>query len=44
MIVAEVDGKVIANSEIRKMVGKSSHVGELGIVIKLGYRDNGYWN
>jgi len=40
-LVAEVDGKVVANSEITKRGGYSKHVGGLGIGIKKGYRDIG---
>lgn len=40
-LVAEVDGKVVANSEITKRGGYSRHVGGLGIAIKNGYRDVG---
>ena len=37
-IVAEVDGKVVANSEVEKRRGPMSHVGYLGIAVKRGYR------
>ncbi len=40
-LIAEVDGKVVANSEITKREGYSKHVGGLGIAIKKGYRDIG---
>lgn len=41
-IVAEVDGKVIASSGINKRrYGCEKHVGDLGIIIKSGYRDLG---
>ena len=40
-LVAEVDGKVVANSEITKRGGYSRHVGGLGIAIRKGYRDIG---
>ncbi|MFB0503162.1 MAG: N-acetyltransferase family protein [Candidatus Bathyarchaeia archaeon] len=40
-LIAEVDGKVVANSEITKRGGYSKHVGGLGIGIKKGYRDIG---
>jgi len=40
-VVAEVDGKMIANSEIEKRSGFMSHVGYLGIAIKSGYRGIG---
>jgi L-amino acid N-acyltransferase YncA len=39
--VAEVDGKVIANSEVGKRSDIMSHVGDLGIGIKQGYRGIG---
>ncbi len=40
-IAAEVDGKVVANSEISRGDGYSAHVGGLGIAIKSGFRDMG---
>jgi RimJ/RimL family protein N-acetyltransferase len=40
-LVAEVDGRVVANSEITKRGGYSKHVGGLGIGIEKGYRDIG---
>ena len=41
-IVAEVDGKVIASSGITKRrYSCEKHVGDLGIIIKAGYRDLG---
>ncbi len=40
-MVAEVDGKVVANSEIGKKGGYSSHVGGVGIGIRQDYRDIG---
>jgi len=40
-LVAEVDGKVVGNSEITKRGGYSRHVGGLGIEIRSGYRDIG---
>jgi RimJ/RimL family protein N-acetyltransferase len=40
-LVAEVNGSVIANSEFSKKSGYSSHVGELGIIIKKGFREVG---
>ena len=39
--VAEVEGKVVANSEIGKREGCMSHVGGFGIAIKQGYRGIG---
>jgi len=40
-LVAEIDGKVVANSEITKREGYSTHVGGLGIGIRNGYRGLG---
>jgi ribosomal protein S18 acetylase RimI-like enzyme len=41
-LVAEVEGKVIAGSELRKQTGKySKHIGNIGIAVKRGYRDIG---
>ena len=41
-VVAEVDGKVIGNSEIgRRLSGYDRHVGSIGIAIKKGFRDIG---
>jgi RimJ/RimL family protein N-acetyltransferase len=40
-LVAEVDGKVIASSDIHPLKGFERHVGVLGIVIKNGFRDVG---
>ena len=40
-LVAEVHGSVVANSVLRKKRGYQSHVGELGIIIKKGFRDVG---
>jgi len=41
-LVAEVDGKVVASSGItRRSAPCESHVGDLGIIIKAGYRDVG---
>jgi RimJ/RimL family protein N-acetyltransferase len=41
-IVAQVDGKAVANSEInRKQSGYEKHVGAIGIAIKEGFRDLG---
>jgi len=39
--VAEVEGKVIANSEVEKRSDLMSHLGYLGIAIKSGYRGIG---
>jgi len=41
ILVAEVDGKVVANSSITKREEYSKHVGGLGIGIRKGYRDIG---
>jgi RimJ/RimL family protein N-acetyltransferase len=40
-IVAEVDGNVVASSDVNPGTGYESHVGTVGIVIKQGYRDAG---
>ena len=40
-VVAEVDGKVVANSEVGRRRGFQSHVGGLGIATKKGYRGIG---
>jgi RimJ/RimL family protein N-acetyltransferase len=40
-LVAEVDGKVIASSDIHPLRGFEKHVGVLGIIIKDGFRDVG---
>jgi ribosomal protein S18 acetylase RimI-like enzyme len=40
-IIAEVDGKMVANSEAEKRSGLMSHVGYLGIGIKANYRGIG---
>jgi L-amino acid N-acyltransferase YncA len=40
-VIAEVDGKMMANSEVEKRSGFMSHVGYLGIGIKAGYRGIG---
>jgi len=40
-VVAEVDGKMVANSEVEKRSGPLSHMGNLGIAIRSGYRGIG---
>ncbi len=40
-VVAEVDGKLVANSEVEKGISYMSHLGYLGIGIKKGYRGIG---
>ncbi|MHA2300754.1 MAG: N-acetyltransferase family protein [Candidatus Thorarchaeota archaeon] len=40
-IVAEVHGHVIANSDVTIKTGQRRHVGDIGIIIKQGYRDIG---
>jgi RimJ/RimL family protein N-acetyltransferase len=40
-LVAEVNGKVVANSELSRKSGYATHVGEIGIAIRAGYRDVG---
>lgn len=39
--VAEMNGKVVAHAEVGRRTGLMSHVGELGIAIKQGYRGIG---
>jgi RimJ/RimL family protein N-acetyltransferase len=41
MVCAEVDGKMVGICEISPKFGKMSHMGELGISVKDGYRDIG---
>ena len=41
IVVAEVDGKVVANSSLTKKTGYSNHVGDLAIGIMNGFRDIG---
>jgi len=41
MIGAEVDGKIVGTSEFGLKSGYSTHVGDLGIVIRKGYRGVG---
>lgn len=40
-LVAEVDGKVVAVSEITKRTGYEKNLGVIGIVIRRGFRDLG---
>jgi len=40
-LVAEVDGKVVAISEIDKRSGHQKHVGMMGIAVRRGFRDLG---
>lgn len=40
-MVAEVDGTVVASSDIHALSGYEKHVGVIGIVIKRGFRDLG---
>jgi L-amino acid N-acyltransferase YncA len=40
-LIAEVDGKMVANSEVERRSGLMSHVGYLGIGIKADYRGIG---
>lgn len=40
-VVAEVDGRMVANCEINPRPGRMSHVGSLGISVKDGYREIG---
>ena len=41
ILLAEVEGKVVANSSTTKKTGYSEHVGTLGIAIKGGFREIG---
>ncbi|MGQ9544222.1 MAG: GNAT family N-acetyltransferase [Candidatus Bathycorpusculaceae bacterium] len=40
-LVAEVNGRVVASSDIHPLKGFEKHVGVLGIVVKRGFRDLG---
>ncbi|MEM3577416.1 MAG: GNAT family N-acetyltransferase [Candidatus Bathyarchaeia archaeon] len=40
-LVAEVDGKIVASSDIHPRSGFARHVGVLGIIVKDGFRDVG---
>jgi len=40
-VVAEVDGKMVANAEVGCRRGNMSHVGDIGIGIRAGYRGIG---
>jgi RimJ/RimL family protein N-acetyltransferase len=40
-LAAEVNGKVVASSDINILKGDEKHVGVLGVVIKYGFRDLG---
>jgi len=40
-VVAEVDGRLVANSEVNMKSGPMSHTGELAIMVRSGYRDVG---
>ncbi len=40
-IVAEVNGKLVASSDVRKLGGYEKHVGVVGIVVKKDFRDLG---
>ncbi|MGB9756202.1 MAG: GNAT family N-acetyltransferase, partial [Candidatus Bathyarchaeales archaeon] len=40
-LVAEVEGKVIASSDIHPLKGFERHVGVLGIIVKNGFRNVG---
>jgi RimJ/RimL family protein N-acetyltransferase len=40
-LIAEVDGKVVASSEIDRRTGYEGHVGVIGLAIKSGFRDLG---
>ncbi len=41
MIVAEIDGHAVGNSEINPRIGRMKHYASLGISLKDGYRDAG---
>jgi RimJ/RimL family protein N-acetyltransferase len=41
MIAAEVDGRFVGQAAVGPKMGRSSHVGVLGISLKAGYRDAG---
>jgi phosphinothricin acetyltransferase len=41
LLVAEVDGRVVASSDINRQRGYEKHAGVVGIVIKGGFRDLG---
>jgi RimJ/RimL family protein N-acetyltransferase len=40
-LVAEVDNRLVASSDIRILHGDEQHVGVLGIVVSSGFRDSG---
>jgi RimJ/RimL family protein N-acetyltransferase len=40
-LIAEVDGRVIASSDINRQKGYEKHVGAVGIIIKRGFRELG---
>jgi ribosomal protein S18 acetylase RimI-like enzyme len=40
-IIAEVEGELIGNAEIRRHVGRQSHVGTMGMSVKSGFRKIG---
>ncbi len=40
-VIAEVDGRMVANSEVEKRSGPMSHVGYIGIGVKADYREIG---
>ena len=40
-VVAEVDGRMVANCEVNPRPGRMSHVGSLGVSVKDGYRGIG---
>ena len=41
MLVAEVDGKAVANAFVTRQTGYSKHVGRLFVAVKNGFRDIG---
>jgi ribosomal protein S18 acetylase RimI-like enzyme len=40
-LVAEVNGKIVASSDINILEGDEKHFGVLGLVVKYGFRDLG---
>ncbi len=37
-LIAEIEGEIVGNADIARHVGRQSHVGTLGIIVKLGFR------
>jgi RimJ/RimL family protein N-acetyltransferase len=40
-LVVECEGKAVGSSDVDKLTGAMSHVGDLGVLIKRGYREAG---